>query len=263
MTETVQFRIQLPLPLRDRFKTLCLRGNVTMTEKVVQMIDREVMGQASPSPSASSKITTLNDDRLIARVVDASDRLGGAAHELSTTLHRSLDDFSTKLLRMIPKPITAGHLAEQNERFAKQDQQRLSTLLEKVEQLGARITSTVERGQALMLEANATKYRLRQAAGTGVGLGFVTAALLLWAISGTSFARSLAIALTGGDSDWQAATLIAGNGSPLRMELMSETVALLRDRDFAKSYRVCIDRAKAAKHNFKCTVGFTRLLEVQ
>ena len=263
MTETVQFRIQLPLTLRDRFKTLCLRSNVTMTDKVVQMIDREVMGQAAPSPSASSKITTLNDDRLIARVVDASDRLGGAAHELSTTLHRSLDEFSTKLLRMIPKPITAGHLAEQNERFAKQDQQRLAIMLEKVAALSERISTTVERGQANMLEANAAKYRLRQAVGAGVGVGFAAAAILLWTISGTSPARSLAIALTGGDSDWQAATLIAGDGSPLRTEMMSETVALLRDPDFAKSYSACIDRAKVTKHNFKCTVRFTRLLEVK
>jgi hypothetical protein len=42
MTATVQFRIQLPVSLRDRFKTICLRGNVTMTDKVVGLIEHEV-----------------------------------------------------------------------------------------------------------------------------------------------------------------------------------------------------------------------------
>lgn len=263
MTETVQFRIQLPAALRDRFKTLCLRSNVTMTDRVVQMINREVMGQAPPSPSTPSRIMSLNDDRLIARVVDASDKLGGAAFELSTTLHRSFDEFSAKMLRMIPKPITAGHLAEQNERFAEQDQHRLDVVLDKVEQLRDRITATVERGQSDMLAANAAKVRLRHAFGTGAALGVAASAMLLWAISGTSPARSLAVSLIGGDSDWQAAKLIAGDGSRLRVDLMSETVALLRDPDFAKSYAQCISRAKAAKHNFKCTVRFTRLVEVK
>jgi hypothetical protein len=40
MTATVQFRIQLPVSLRDRFKTIC--GNVTMTDRVVGLIELEV-----------------------------------------------------------------------------------------------------------------------------------------------------------------------------------------------------------------------------
>jgi hypothetical protein len=68
-----------------------------MTDKVVRLIEREVEGLGQAPAHQAPKIATLNDDRLIARVVDASDRLGAAASSLGTSLQSSLDYFGVKL----------------------------------------------------------------------------------------------------------------------------------------------------------------------
>ncbi len=256
MNDTAQFRIQLPLGLRDRFKTLCLRSNVTMTDRVVKLIERDVAGLSNVPAPTQPKIATLNDDRLIARVVDACDRLGETAKSLGGGLQKSFDGFETKLLRAIPKP-------PNSEQIASADQQRLNQMLAKVEALHDRIIGAVDQGHLLMAAKWEASCTLRQAMGFGTLLGVALSAFLLWATAGTSPARSVAVALIDADSDWKAAKIIAGKGSPLSVELMQETVALLREPDFAKSYSACIERAKTAKHNFRCTVSFTRLVEAR
>lgn len=263
MTDSVQFRIQLPLGLRDRFKTLCLRSNVTMTDKVVNLIEREVSGTANPPSPPPHKIATLNDDRLIGRVINACDRLGDTAVALGQNLDHSLDAFGTKLLRSIPKSQTADQIANARQSAIKEDQQRLDQMLGKAEKLKADIIDTVAQGQREMLTAIETKRALWQALGFGAVAGVILTCMILWLIAGTSPARSLAISLTGAESNWKAAKIIAGEGSPLRADMMQETAALLDDPDFAKSYSICVTRAKTAKHNFRCTVRFTRLVEVK
>lgn len=263
MNDTAQFRIQLPLGLRDRFKTLCLRSNVTMTDRVVSLIEREVSGPATTPSPPPQKIATLNDDRLIGRVINACDRLGDTAAALGQNLDHSLDAFGTKLLRAIPKPPSADQIASARQSAIQEDQQRLDQMLGKAEKLKAEVINIVAQGQGEMLTAIETKRTLWQALGFGAVVGVILTCMLLWLIAGTSPARSLAITLTDAKSDWQAAKIIAGDGSPLRAAMMQETSALLRDPDFAKSYSVCVTRAKAAKQNFRCTVRFTRLVEVK
>ncbi|MCO4092962.1 MAG: hypothetical protein HEQ34_13565 [Sphingorhabdus sp.] len=263
MTETVQFRIQLPVGLRDMFKTLCLRSNVTMTDEVVSLIENDVAGAGKTPSPPQPKIATLNDDRLIGRVIDACDRLGDTAASLGQNLDRSLDDFGTKLLRSIPKPQTSNQIASARQRAAQEDQQRLSHMLATAEALNNEIVRTVESAQKRMTGAIETKHTMRQMLGLGTAVGVVLIVMLLWLIAGTSPARLLAVALTGAETNWQAAKIVAGNGSPLRADLMQETTALLRDAEFEKSYGTCINRAKTAKHNFRCTVRFTRLVVVE
>jgi hypothetical protein len=262
VSETAQFRIQLPLSLRDRFKTICMRSNVTMTDKVVSLIEREVDGPASVS-QVPAKIATLNDDKLIARVVDASDKLGSAAAALNTSLYSALDDFGAKLLSSIPKPQTPEQRARNRMHAVEQDQQRLDAVLGKAEHLNNRIVEAIEHGQRRMVEAMEVRHNLKQVFGVGVVCGLALAVLLLWAISGTSPARSIAVSLTGTDSSWQAAKLIAGEGSKLHAEYMSETHSLLRNAEFRQSYTRCVQRAKASKTSFNCTVRFPLLLEVR
>jgi hypothetical protein len=263
MTETVQFRIQLPIGLRDMFKTLCLRSNTTMTDKLIKLIERDVAGLSNAAAPPPQKITSLNDDQLIGRVIDACDRLGDTATSLGQSLDRSLDNFGAKFLRSIPKPQTLDQIASARESAIKADQQRLDQVLDKAEKLNRDIIETITRGQRQWLAAVEAKHSLRQMVGVGAVGGILLSGILLWAISGTSPARSLSVALTGAETDWQAAKIIAGNGSLLRAELMSETVTLLRNPDFAKSYGSCISRAKASRHNFRCTITLTGLVEVK
>jgi hypothetical protein len=263
MTATVQFRIQLPAALRDRFKTICTRDNVTMTDRVVTLIEREVEGLGRAPANQAPKIATLNDDRLIARVVDASDKLGAAASSLSTSLQSSLDDFGAKLLRSIPKPQTVEQIAAANQAKAAQDQQRLLAVLAKAEALNTQIVSAVERGHDKMLTEVETRRTLLQALVAGALGGLLLCGFLLWVISGNSPARSLAVWLTGEDSDWQAAQAIAGEGNMLHGAYMSETHSLLKNPEFRQSYVRCTERAKTSKTSFNCTVRFPLLLEVR
>jgi hypothetical protein len=263
MTATVQFRIQLPVALRDRFKTICLRGNVTMTDKVVTLIEREVEGLGRAAANQTPKIAMLNDDRLIARVVDASDKLGAAASSLTSSLQSSLDDFGAKLLRSIPKPQTAEQIAAASQAAAAQDQQRLLSVLAKAEALNKQIVEAVERGHDKILAETKTRRTLLQMLGAGVFGGIVLSGILVWAIGGSSPARALAVWLTGEDSEWQAAQAIAGDGSMLHGAYMSETHTLLKNHEFRQSYVRCAERAKISKSSFNCTVRFPLLLEVR
>ncbi|MFD1767090.1 hypothetical protein ACFSAG_09560 [Sphingorhabdus buctiana] len=263
MTATVQFRIQLPLALRDRFKTICLRGNVTMTDRVVTLIEREVEGLGRTAANPTPKIATLNDDRLIARVVDASDKLGAAASSLSKSMQSSLDDFGAKLLRSIPTPQTAEQVAAANQAAAAQDQQRLISVLAKADALNTQIVAAIERGHDKMLAEVETRRTLLQMLSVGVLGGLVASGMVLWAIAGNSPARWLAVWLTGEDSTWHAAKFIAGDGSLLHGAYMSETHTLLKNPEFRQSYVRCAERAKTSKTSFNCTLRFPLLLEVR
>lgn len=263
MTETAQFRIQLPVALRDRFKAICTRGNVTMTDKVVTLIEREVDGLGKlPSPTPS-KITSLNDDRLIARVVDAADRLGTTAASLGSGLGKTLDGFQARLLATLPKPLTSAQIIAVLETAAAGQSRLNVAMLAKVERFHDQILSRLEINQSEVIGALAVRWKLWQAVGVGTAIGMAFSAMLLWSISGTSPARLLAIQLTGKSSDWQAAKAMAGEGSMLHGAYMSETHSLLKNPEFRQSYIRCAERAKTSKTSFNCTVRFPLLLEVQ
>jgi hypothetical protein len=259
MTKTAQFRVQLPLALRDMFKATCLRKNVTMTDRVVRLIEHDITGISQTQNPASQPIKSLNDDRLIARVVDASDKLGTAAASLSTSLYSALDDFGARLLSSVPKPQTPEQRARRRMHALEQDQERLETMLGKAENLNNRIIEAIEHSQRRILHAMEVKRNMKQATALGVAGGLTLAIFMLWAISGTSAARSIAIGLIATDSSWQAAKLIAGDGSLLHGAYMSETHTLLKNPEFRESYTRCVQRAKASKTSFKCTVRFPLL----
>lgn len=263
MTATVQFRIQLPVGLRDRFKTICLRGNVTMTDKVVGLIAREVeaLGKA-PAPH-TAKIATLNDDRLIARVVDAADRLGITASSLGAGLGKTLDGFKGELLKAMPKPLGRSEIIELGDAAVAAQARQQQAMLAKVESLHAQILSRLDSTQTAVTDAVAAKWRLWQAVAVGTAVGAAATFALLWAISGSSPARSLAVWLTGEDSDWQAAQAIAGDGNMLHGAYLSETHTLLKIPEFRQSYTRCVKRAKTRKTGFDCTVRFPILYEAR
>lgn len=263
MTETVQFRIQMPLHLRDRFKSYCLKSNVTMTDKLEQMIEREVSGLSSTQLAATNKIASLNDDRLIARVIDAADRLGNSAAAMGDGLQQFFVTFKTELLRVIPKPPTIQQREEDERAAAEADQKRLNQMLDKAEALNDRIVTAVEQSHQHMLDAIKAKQSLRHALGVGTVLGAISLAFVLWAISGSSPARSIAVGLTSQHDAWHAALWIAGDRQPKRTALLSETAGLLQTPEFRDSYGRCVERAKRTKHNLNCTVTFTLLKEVE
>jgi hypothetical protein len=263
VTETVQFRIQLPVSLRDRFKTICARSNATMTDKVVGLIEREVDGVGKLQTSAAPKIASLNDDRLIARVVEAADRLGTTAASLGNGLGKTLDGFQERLLQAIPKPLTQSQITEFHKAAAAVQTKQNDATLAKVEKFHEQMLLRLDLNHSAVTGALAAKWTLWQAVGVGTAIGVGLAAALLWAISGTSPARSLAVSLTGKDSKWLAAQAIAGDGSPLHGAYMSETSALLKTPEFRESYARCVERAKTRKTSFNCTVRFPLLQEAK
>jgi hypothetical protein len=256
MTATAQFRIQLPVALRDRFKTICVRSSVTMTDKVVTLIEREVEGLGKVHPPTTSKITTLNDDRLIARVVDAADRLGMTAASLGNGLGKTLDGFQERMLRAIPQPLTSSQVSAMHEAAAVNQAKHNEAMLVKIERFHEQMVLRLEINHSNMVSALAVRLKLWQATGIGTVVGLGLAFAFLWAINGTSPALSLAVWLTGEDSDWHASQQIAGDGSMLHGVYMSETHSLLKNTEFRQSYVRCVERAKTRKTSFNCTVRF-------
>jgi hypothetical protein len=249
--------------LRDRFKAICTRGNVTMTDKVVTLIEREVEGLGKlPSPS-TSKITSLNDDRLIARVVDAADRLGTTAASLGSGLGKTLEGFQERLLAALPKQLTTSQISAVHEAAAAGQVKHNVAMLAKLERFHDQILLRLEVNQSEVTSALAVRWKLWQALSVGTVIGVALSAVLLWSISGTSPARSLAIQLTGEDSVWHAAQSIAGDGNMLHGAYMSETHTLLKNPEFRQSYVRCAERAKTSKTSFNCTLRFPLLLEVR
>ncbi len=263
MTETVQFRIQLPAALRDMFKATCLRKNVTMTDHVVRLIEQDIAGISLTQTPASQEIRSINDDRLIARVVEASDQLGSAATSLSKSLRTALDEFGARLLRSIPKPQTQEQIDRARALAVQQDQQRCDLILAEVKAIGHQINQTVENGHLLISTKIEAKHTLLHALVAGVIGGLLLSAIFLWSISGTAPARSIAIGLTAADNDLQAARQIVGNGSLWHGAYMSETHSLLKNAEFRESYARCVGRAKASKTSIKCTVRFPLLLPAE
>jgi hypothetical protein len=264
MIETVQFRIQLPVALRDRFKAICTRSNVTMTDRVVGLIEREVDGLGRiKSADAAPKIATLNDDRLIARVIDAADRLGATAASLGSGLGKTLDGFQDRLLQAIPKPLTPSQIGDIHQTAAATQAKHNEAIISSTAQLHEQILARLDLQHDDIMDTVATKRRPWQAAGVGAVIGIGLTFALLWSINGSSPARSLAVWLTGEDSDLQAAQAIAGDGSVLHGRYISETHALLKIPEFRDSYTRCVERAKTRKTNFNCTVRFTLLREVR
>ena len=87
----------------------------------------------------------------------------------------------------------------------------------------------------------------------GAALAGMTAlSLLLVLASGTGIGRSLAVSLTGAETKWDAALLLAGDGSMLHSRMMSETRTLLNVPLFSEPYVACVERAKRAKAPFNC-----------
>jgi hypothetical protein len=263
MTETVQFRIQLPMALRDRLKTLCLRSNVTMTDKVVKLIEQEVDHRPHLPVVATPKITALNDDRLIARVVDASDKLGTAAERLNASLQTKLEGLSQQILSAIPKPPSPAHIEAEHVASAKKDQLRLNQILAKVEALNADIVKAVYQGQEAMAAQIQSKRTRWQALGTGLLAGMMLSAIFLLLISSTPLSHRLAISLVGAKSDWQAAQIITGKDSPLHSVYLTDTHALLKSPAFELSYLRCLKRARASKTSFDCTVRYMPLRPIE
>ena len=89
--------------------------------------------------------------------------------------------------------------------------------------------------------------------------GMAALGLLLVLASGTSVARSLAVKLVGGESRWQSALLLAGDGSMLQGDMIAETHALLGDQTFRDRYVQCVGQAMIAKSAFKCTLSMPPL----
>jgi hypothetical protein len=258
MSASVQFRIQLPLNLRDKFKAICARRQVTMTDRLIGLIEQDV-SKTSLAPPPQAKIATLNDDRLIARVVEAADRLGSTATSLGTGLSAKLDSLSKQIVAAMPKPLSAEQIATLHERAATAQASQNTAMLSKTDSFFEHILDQSRSHHQATLLAIRGKTKLWHWGAGGLVLGSILMFACLGTLRGTSTARALAVWMSGEDSRWHAAQAIAGNGSVLHSAYMSETHTLLGNAEFRDSYVHCVERSKARKSSFACTLRFPAL----
>jgi hypothetical protein len=196
-------------------------------------------------------------------VVDAADRLGTTAASLGAGLGKTLDGFKGELLKAMPKPLARSEIIELGDAAVAAQARQQQATLAKVESFHEQILLRFDCAQTAVTDAVASKWRLWQAVCVGTAVGVAATFALLWAISGSSPARSLAVWLTDEDSDWHAAQVIAGDGNMLHGAYMSETHTLLKIPEFRQSYTRCVERAKTRKSGFNCKVRFPLLQEVK
>ncbi len=118
--------------------------------------------------------------------------------------------------------------------------------------LGNKVTETIEASHRRWQQIAAKNLRDRYWLGGAALAGMAALGLMLELVSGTGIGRSVAVKLAGAENRWEAALLLAGDGSPLHAQLMSETRTLLKVPSFLEPYDACVERAKRAKASFNC-----------
>lgn len=232
MSEQVNLRLDVPADLRDQFKASCAEHGMSMGDQAALLLRGWIDSQAS---SLSAANDVIDPDRII--VVEAED---GPA-PLIDEIRNELGAHTAKLMGAI-KPVAGCFAAlEQLVKYhAQLIEQQVSRGCDKV-------SSEVISNDRLWRQQMARHRDDWKWLGGALGAGLVLACVLLWLVSGSGIGRSLATSLTGADNRWQAALMLAGDGSKLHAGLMNETHALLKDATFRDGFGQCVERAKRAR----------------
>ena len=247
MNESAQFRVQVAPTVRDRFKLACLAAGVTMSDQMSHLISDWL----DPPEQTGDDQAPATDE---SEAESESDTTSGR-DELADWLEQQ----AAQLLAVMHSMVTGEQLAAWEGRAADQSRQRNDIFLAAVKTIRDQIGKEVADGQARLCRAIETKRRdWRWLSGAAL-TGFAITVAMLWLVSGTGLGRSIAVGMTGTSNGWQAARLLAGNGTPLDGPLMSETSGLMGNAAFKEKYARCISRAKTVPRPFKCTLPFPLL----
>ena len=244
MTEPAQVRLKIDPELHTEFKAQCARTGVSMADQTARMIADFLDTNRIPDEQPKSVAGDAEDN---------PEDCARLSHPVEHSVEQALADHRDILLAAMDQLATGkninwllAHIDEAADRRQGRTESSVTTF-------GNKVTETVEaslrRWQQIAAKNRRDRYWLGGAALAGMAaLGF-----MLVLVSGTGIGRSLAVSLTGAETRWDAALLLAGDGSPLHSRMMSETRALLNAPLFAEPYVACVERAKRAKALFNCT----------
>jgi hypothetical protein len=250
MNEPAQFRVQVAPDVREKFKIACLTSGVTMSDQVGDLINgwlsdpgAERNGQHVPV----AEIAQVNDADEKSREGNAElfDRIGDMLVTQSTHIGIALRSLATR---------------EQVEASGQINGQRHDKLVKAIGTISDRVIADVATSQERLFAAIETRRSDWRWMGGAAAFGMFVLCTLLWAVAGHFPGRWLAVRMAGADTQWQAAQLLAGNGSLFHSELMAETKAMLDDPDFRGRYGQCIDRAKASTRPVRCVLTLAPLV---
>ena len=253
MTEPAQVRLKIDPELHTEFKAQCARTGISMADQTARMIALFLDTNRSP------------DEQPKAVAGDAESNPEGrdlSSQPIEHSVEQALADHCDVLLGAIDQLATGKNINWLLAHIDEAADRRQGRTESSVTNLGNKVTETVEashrRWQQIVAQNRRDRYWLGGAALAGMAaLGF-----MLVLVSGTGIGRSLAVSLTGGETRWDAALLLAGDGSPLHSRMMSETRALLKVPLFSEPYVACVERAMRARAPFNCKLKMPPLRAV-
>ena len=250
MNEPAQLRVQVAQDVREKFKIACLTNGVTMSDQVVDMINDWLS-----DPDAERNDQHVPETE-IAEVSVADDKTKEGNAELLERICKMLVTQSTH----IGIALRSLSTHEQVEASGQINGQRHEKLVKAIGTISDSVTAYNATSQERLFAAIETRRSNWRWMGGAAGLGIFVLCALQWAVAGHFPGRWLAVRMAGADTQWQAAQLLAGNGSLFHSELMAETKAMLDDPDFRSRYGQCIDRAKASTRPVRCVLTMAPLV---
>lgn len=253
MTEPAQVRLKIDPDLHTEFKAQCARTGVSMADQTARMIADFLDTNRIPDEQPKSVAVDAGDNP------EESARL---SHPVEHSVEQALADHRDILLGAMDQLATGKNINWLLAHIEEAADRRQGRTENSVAALGNKVTETVEASHRHWQEIAAKNRRDRYWLGGAALAGMAAFGLMLVLVSGTGIGRSLAVSLTGAETRWHAALLLAGDGSPLHSRMMSETRALLNDPLFAEPYVACVERAMRAKVPFNCKLRMPPLREV-
>lgn len=252
MTEPAQIRLNIEPALRDDFKAVCQNSGTSMAEQTTRMI-AEFLARSATANKAGATPAMASD-------AHQSDGTAEGRSEPADRLSTLLDDKLEPVLDALDHCATQANIEWLNVNLVKEVRTRHNELARSITHAENRIANCVEGSSTKWQSVFTANRRDCYWLGGAALAGMATVAMLLALASGTIAGRKLAIGLTGAKNNWQAALLLAGEGSRLHASLMEETRALLDEPLYREKYADCIDRAMRAKRTIVCKLAMPALI---
>ena len=245
MTEPAQVRLKIDPELHTEFKAQCARTGISMADQTARMIADFLDTNRIPDEQPKS---------VAADAEDSPEDCARLAHPVEHSVEQALADHRDILLGAIDQLATGKNINWLLAHIDEAADRRQGRTEGSVASLGNKVTETIEASNRRWQQITAKNRRDRYWLSGAALAGMAALGLMLVLVSGTGIGRSLAVSLTGAETRWDAALLLAGDGSPLHSRMMSETRTLLNVPLFSEPYVACVERAKRAKAPFNCTL---------
>lgn len=251
MSEATHLRLPIDSEVRQEFKAACMLAGTTMTEQMARMVTQFVSG----NDPENEKGAPAGDARDASPTIVVSEVPVARTDPLAAMLDEKLGPINLAVASVATRENLDWLLGQ----LVKESQVRNDAIAQALAQTVKIVNERVEASHLRWQQVIAQNRRDRYWLGGAVLAGMTALGLLLALASGTSVGRSLAVKLTGGESRWHAALLLAGDGSMLQSDMIAETHAMLANQAFRDRYVQCVGLAMVAKSAVKCTLSMPPL----